>query len=404
MNKYSLDYIEKLRIHELRDYAKKLGVSSPTTLKKDELISKINDLIICDEFTSVGNNHESKNDGFDFFDLLISDNSSLLESLLSVDSSTANKSTMLVKKTNPNTSNFTSVEPVLPITFQLQQGKAEYSTQEISRISGYIDIHPNGYGILRVDGFVPNDNDAFFTSAMVKKYKLQKGMFITGNAKYVMEGKPRVVYEIVEIQDKNSFKNIKYFDELNVNGLGDELVFDNYDIRVRRGERQYVESINLEDAVAFSLELVEENRDYVKLINIKARPEDLKKSNGKMEIINIPFNKTEVEVINAVDLVLERAKRECEIGKNNVVVIYNFCELIRIINIAFEGRYECEKFNSKTINKVYNLLYTARHFDNDISCTIIGMDSNGVTKDLKDLMTLEFLPLFNKIQSTITRR
>ena len=41
---YNLEYIEKLRIHELRDYARKLGVSSPTTMKKEELVEKIKEL------------------------------------------------------------------------------------------------------------------------------------------------------------------------------------------------------------------------------------------------------------------------------------------------------------------------------------------------------------------------
>ena len=41
MNQYSLEYIERLRIHELRDFARRIGVSSPTTMKKEELIDKI---------------------------------------------------------------------------------------------------------------------------------------------------------------------------------------------------------------------------------------------------------------------------------------------------------------------------------------------------------------------------
>ena len=37
----SLEYIQKLRIHELRDFARQIGVSSPTTMKKEALIEKI---------------------------------------------------------------------------------------------------------------------------------------------------------------------------------------------------------------------------------------------------------------------------------------------------------------------------------------------------------------------------
>jgi len=41
MNEYSVECIDKLRIHELRDFARNVGVVSPTTMKKEELVAKI---------------------------------------------------------------------------------------------------------------------------------------------------------------------------------------------------------------------------------------------------------------------------------------------------------------------------------------------------------------------------
>ena len=40
MSEYNLEYIQKLRIHELRDFARQVGIASPTTMKKEDLISK----------------------------------------------------------------------------------------------------------------------------------------------------------------------------------------------------------------------------------------------------------------------------------------------------------------------------------------------------------------------------
>ena len=57
MNKYDFEYIDKLRIHELRDFARKLGVASPTTLKKEELIAKIISIV---EFDQESNNCDNK--------------------------------------------------------------------------------------------------------------------------------------------------------------------------------------------------------------------------------------------------------------------------------------------------------------------------------------------------------
>ena len=393
---YNLEYIEKLRIHELRDYARKLGVSSPTTMKKEELLSNILEIVSSKGLQNTNNNEK---EGLDFFALLTAENSSILSDLL--DGNKKSKSAMLIKKGANADNGILDTNNMEPFTYSLGQNSAEYSSDDVVSLCGYVDIHTNGYGILRCEGFVPNDIDAFFTSALVKKYNLKKGMFIAGNAKYVIEGKPRVLYEITEIQDKAAHKNSENFDDFVINGLGEELYLDKHNLKIKLGERQYISSASLDELVTLGYDIVEENSSYVKLINIKSKPEDNYKSDGKLEIINVPFSKTEIEVINTVDLVLERVKREYELGKSNVVIIYNFCELIRLINSAYEGCYDFTKFNAKTINKIYNILYTARHFQKDNSCTIVCVDKNGVTRDMQSIMELEFLPLFNKINDTV---
>ncbi len=393
---YNLEYIEKLRIHELRDYARKLGVGSPTTMKKEELLSNILEIVSSKGLQNTNNNEK---EGLDFFALLTAENSSILSDLL--DGNKKSKSAMLIKKGANADNGILDTNNMEPFTYSLGQNSAEYGSDDVVSLCGYVDIHTNGYGILRCEGFVPNDIDAFFTSALVKKYNLKKGMFIAGNAKYVIEGKPRVLYEITEIQDKAAHKNSENFDDFVINGLGEELYLDKHNLKIKLGERQYISSASLDELVTLGYDIVEENSSYVKLINIKSKPEDNYKSDGKLEIINVPFSKTEIEVINTVDLVLERVKREYELGKSNVVIIYNFCELIRLINSAYEGCYDFTKFNAKTINKIYNILYTARHFQKDNSCTIVCVDKNGVTRDMQSIMELEFLPLFNKINDTV---
>ena len=388
---YNIEYIEKLRIHELRDYARKLGVSRPTTRKKEELLASIYELVSQKGFD---NSEVESHDSLDFFALLTSENTSILEDLIAVDNTKNARSTILIKKSNQSTN-------IEPFSYPIGQNPAEYSSDEISCVSGYVDIHPNGYGILRIDGFVPSEKDVFFTSAFVKKYQLKKGMFLTGNAKFVIEGKPRVLFEISNIQDKNALKSSDSFDNYEYNGYGDEISLDKHKLSIQLGSRQYIENLTLDNAVKLGYDIVEENGVYVKLVNIKARPEEQPKSDSKLEIINVPFNKTELEVLNTIELTLERVKREFEIGKSNVIILYNFCELIRYLNTAYEGCYDCNKLNVKTINKIYNILYTAKYSNKDKSCTIICIDRNGVTKDMQTVMEYEFLPLFNKIYSTV---
>lgn len=415
MNGYDLEYIEKLRIHELRDFARKLGVSSPTTMKKEELVGKITAIIQGDSGAIDKSSKFLKNENnFDFYQLLISDKSNILDSLLKKanndKSSTQsdlnhNQSTpIIMKKKRTYDSDTYTTDEVVGFSFGLRQGESKYNTGDGVRVSGYVDIHPSGYGILRYDGFVPHSKDSVLTSTLLRKYNLKKGHYISGKAKEVMLDKPKIVYEINQVEDGAKVRNTKEFDELPYNGLGDGYYLEKFEFDCKRGERQYVNTLSLKDAVDLSLELVEENGVNVKLINIKARPEECYKSNQKLEIINVPFNKSEVEVVSTVQLVLERIKREMELGSANVLMIYNFSELIRIYNVACcDGVVDFEKFNSKAINKIHNILYLAKYIEKSLGCSVICIDRNGAPSDVSKIMELEFLPLFNKIHDSINR-
>ena len=412
MNNYDLEYIDNLRIHELRDFARRIGVSSPTTMKKEELIDKIVAIIESGKCDARGStkfvNAEAD---VDFFSLLTTDNTTILSDLLSADNindvknvadegnttKLINKnSSILVKKSNKYVADipYTSFNA----TFKLSQNDAIYNNDSSYSLSGYVDIHPDGYGILRQDGFVPSDNDAYMASSLVREHSLKKGQFIRCNAKYIMPGRPRVVYEIEEIDNISVKKsrNRRNFDDLPYDVAGDLYYLDKFNISMKQGERLYIGKMSLKEVVELSYDFVEENATRVKLVNIKARPEDNDKSNDKLEIIHIPFNKKPIEVVNTVELVIERVKREYEFGKENVIIIYNFAELMRSFNIAFEGCLDFTKINSQAVNKVLNLLYMSKNTTNDGCCSVICVDRDGIPRDMQSLMELELIPLFNK--------
>lgn len=418
MKGYNLEYIEKLRIHELRDYARKLGVSSPTTMKKEELISKISNIIEANPFADKVAG-KSQEDESDFFQLLLSDDSNVLDKLLNLKSDNKQNdvecvaddksSTIIMKRSNSYDYDTSyKADSLVGFSFRLAQNKATYDVatkDTIYNVYGYVDIHPQGYGILRMDGYVPSSGDAYITSSLIKKHKLKKGHYITAHAKYIMENKPKVVFEIESIEDEPRVKNLEDYENLKYNGLGDEFYLEKFKLNCHRGERFYIGGMSLKDAVDLGFDLVDENGVNCKLINIKARPEEEYSSHQKMEIINIPFNKSEIEVYDSVQLVMERIKREMEMGKTNVLMIYNFCDLVRTINIACakDDYFDFGKINVNTLNKIYNILYMAKNVNNTLSSSVICIDRDGVANDLKTLFDIELLPLFNHIQKAIER-
>lgn len=407
MSGYNLEYIQKLRIHELRDFARQMGVPSPTTMKKEELIEKLR-VLMSKSDNATSNEQSTMPDGLDFYTLLTLPNSNIINDLIMKSSNNESKrsytnengdlsNTLVMKKNaliNSNTAYAHSSNDFVSFNLNVCQNQASYGN-EITEMRGYLDIHPNGYGIVRKDGFFPTSNDAYVTLALIKKYKLKKGDWVYGKVKYILENKPRVMYDILSIDNGDKVEYNTNFEEVPYTKGNDTFYLDKFDMKITIGERLYIKNMSISDAVKLGFDLVDENGVDVKLINLKALPEEYYKSHQKMQIINCAFNKTESDVVDTMELIVERVKREFERNKSNVIIIYNFSELIRMYNVAMEGCYAFDKFNVKALNKLRNIMYTAKYADAKRNVTVICIDKQDVVEDVKSLVSSEFMPLFN---------
>lgn len=406
MNGYNLEYIQKLRIHELRDFARQMGIPSPTTMKKETLIEKLKPLMTKSN-TSTPDEKSNMLEGLDFYILLTLPNSNIINELIMKTSDNENNelsyesgdlsNTLVMKKSalvNNGTPYAHSSNDFIGFNLNVCQNQASYGN-EITEMRGYLDIHPNGYGIVRKDGFFPTANDAYVTLALIKKYGLKKGDWVYGKVKYILENKPRVMYDILSIDNGDKVNYNTNFDEVPYTKGNDTFYLDKFEMKITIGERLYIKNMSIADAVKLGFDLVDENGVDVKLINLKALPEEYFQSHQKMQIINCAFNKTESDAVDAMELIVERVKREFERNKSNVIIIYNFSELIRMYNVAMEGCYAFDKFNVKALNKLRNIMYTAKYADAKRNVTVICIDKLDVVEDVKTLVSAEFMPLFN---------
>ena len=406
MNGYNLEYIQKLRIHELRDFARQMGIPSPTTMKKETLIEKLKPLMTKSN-TSTPDEKSNMLEGLDFYTLLTLPNSNIINELIMKTSDNENNelsyesgdlsNTLVMKKSalvNNGTPYAHSSNDFIGFNLNVCQNQASYGN-EITEMRGYLDIHPNGYGIVRKDGFFPTANDAYVTLALIKKYGLKKGDWVYGKVKYILENKPRVMYDILSIDNGDKVNYNTNFDEVPYTKGNDTFYLDKFEMKITIGERLYIKNMSIADAVKLGFDLVDENGVDVKLINLKALPEEYFQSHQKMQIINCAFNKTESDAVDAMELIVERVKREFERNKSNVIIIYNFSELIRMYNVVMEGCYAFDKFNVKALNKLRNIMYTAKYADAKRNVTVICIDKLDVVEDVKTLVSAEFMPLFN---------
>ena len=64
-------------------------------------------------------------------------------------------------------------------------------------------------------------------------------------------------------------------------------------------------------------------------------------------------------------------------------------------NVAMEGCYTFNKYNAQALNKLRNIMYTAKYTDSKRNVTIMCIDRAEVAEDVQTIVNSEFMPLFN---------
>lgn len=411
MNEYSIECIDKLRIHELRDFARNVGVVSPTTLKKEELIAKITEAVENNNRLDVVGALPKTRRGIDFFALLMPENSDLLDQMIYSKNDTESIYNKFDKQLNDQSQSddevtLTPYDDTMPYDsypdsgslfhFGIHQNEADYDVSEV--VEGYLHIHSTGYGVVRNDGYLPTSDDIYLSCDIIKKHQLKSGDKVKGRAKVVVEDKPRIMFEIISVDGNPEQGKVLPFELGKHNGLGDSFYFDRFNISIKKGERIYIKNLEFDYAIKMAEDLIDDNEVGVKLLNIRSMPEDKNpKRNENLEIINCPFNMLDNNVISTLDLVLDRIKREFEDNKPNVLIVYNFSGLLRVLNTAVDGFLEYDKFDMRAINKVLDIMYSAKFVDNSHHFSIIFIDRKDINPVMTPVFETEFKPLFNTI-------
>lgn len=399
MNEYSIEYIDKLRIHELRDFARNVGVVSPTTMKKEELIAKITEAVENNKKLDVIGALPKTRRGLDFFALLMPENSNILDQMISGKTTSSIENNHKSAKIDPHDNDFpydSYPDEGSLFSFSVAQNEAFYDVSEV--VEGYLHIHTTGYGIIRGNGYMPSNKDIYLSCDLVRKHQLKSGDKVKGKAKVVIEDKPRIMFNIISVDGNPDQSKLLSFDSGKHNGLGDSFYFDRFNINIKKGERIYIKNLDYNYALKLAEDLVDDNDVNVKLLNVRSVPEDsYSKSKGNLEIINCPFNMLDNNVASTLDLVLDRIKREFEDNKPNVLILYNFSGLLRVLNTATDGFIDYNKYDIRAINKILNVLYSAKFVDNTHHFSVVLVDKTEFNPVMAPVFETEFKPLFNSI-------
>ncbi len=295
---------------------------------------------------------------------------------------------------------------------------------DVVPVAGYLELRPEGYGFLRVDGALPSKDDAYVPVKMVRQYNLDKGVHLSGTSRPAgrNEKNPAMV-ELLTVNGgaPEAATERVAFDEQAPVFPDERLVLagsqEPEDPTARvvdlltplgKGQRALVASPPRAGKTTVLKHLVrslEVNHSDVELLVllVDERPEDITDMSRwvrRGEVIGSPFDQPTDEQITIAEMTIERAKRMVEDGKDVCLVVDGITRLARayILEASHGGRSGSGGIDRSVVHACKRFLGAARNIEGGGSLTIIGtiiVDSGSpvdelIYEELANTANLEF--------------
>lgn len=349
------NFLEEKTTVELREIAKNLKTSKPYSYKKEDLIK----LIVKNQSMSSQNGNDEINfededyeNNDEYFDDSTYNNSYNDEDEnITVGLSEKNKLEPLTEKKDRSHARKFGIE-----LNELSDNATEAvgKMEDANYVSGILELHQDGYGFLRVNNYLPSDGDIYVSPSQIRKFRLRNGDKVLGIIRPSKDGESfnGLIY-INEVNGKNpsSCLNRKYFENLTPIYPKEKIKLETEspDIAMRvidlicpvgKGQRGLIVSqpksgkTTLLKKIAKS---IEKNYPEIELfvLLIDERPEevtDMKRS-VKGEVIYSTFDETPKNHTRVAEMVIDRAKRLVEGGKDVVILLDSLTRLSRAYNL-----------------------------------------------------------------------
>ncbi len=328
---------------ELRQIAKEKGVKNVTKLKKDELIE-----LLETESSSIPSS-ENTNSRFQ------------------IDDSAKNDSNLDYKLTN----------------------------EDDFIAEGVLEVLPDGYGFLRGENYLSSPKDVYISPVQIRRFKLDNGDKIKGIARLPKEGEkfPALIFvgEVNSEAPEKAYKRKKFDDLIPIypeERIKLETIPNEYAMRIidlicpiGKGQRGMIVAppkvgkTTLLKKIANSITANYPEIELIVLL-IDERPEevtDMKRSiNG--DVIYSTFDELPEHHVKVAEMVLERAKRLTEQGKDVVILLDSITRLARAYNLVIpaSGRTLSGGLDPAALHKPKKFFGAARNIENGGSLTILA--------------------------------
>ena len=375
---------EKTSLASLRALATELGVKSVTKYKKAELLEIVNEKLSA---------KDTSKDKVTEADVLASENVA-----------PADKSGIEVATDDVAEATVSNTEPV---------SDAEPQRNPTGEASGILEVLADGYGFLRGDNYLTTPDDVYVSPVQIRRFNLKTGDYLYGVTRKGGENDrfDALIYvKTVNGDTVDKALRRKNFDQL-IPVYPDErirLEREKCDHAVRlidllapigKGQRGLIVAppkagkTTLLKSVANSISANNPEVNLIVLL-IDERPEevtDMKRSiNG--EVIYSTFDELPEHHIKVAEMVLERAQRLVEHGKDVVILLDSITRLSRAYNLTVpsSGKILSGGIDPAALHKPKKFFGAARNIENGGSLTILATALIETGSRMDDVIFEEF--------------
>ncbi|MGH9117039.1 MAG: transcription termination factor Rho [Acidimicrobiales bacterium] len=265
-------------------------------------------------------------------------------------------------------------------------------------VEGHLDLRDDGYGFLRIKGFLPSKEDVYVSVKQVRQFGLRKGDHIKGASRPASrnEKNPALLrIDVVNGMDPEAARNRPKFEDLTPLFPDEKLRMErdgeSHNMTTRivdlispigKGQRGLIVSPPKAGKTTIMKEIarsIEVNNPDVHLIVLLTdeRPEevtDIRRWLIRGEVVASTFDRPSEEHTQVAELTIERAKRMVEMGRDVVIILDGITRLSRAYNLAAPatGRIMSGGVDSGALYPPKRFFGAARNIEEGGSLTILA--------------------------------
>jgi transcription termination factor Rho len=283
------------------------------------------------------------------------------------------------------------------LTFRIEQKL--FDSDVVLRGGGVLEILPEGYGFLRSQEFnyLYGPDDIYVSPSQIKRFDLRTGDTITGQVRPPKRGERYLALLKIEglsgLSPEESGKRVQFDNlrptypekrlDLEVPGEAGSISTRVLDLiaPIGKGQRGLIVSPPKAGKTIILLEIansisINDPEIHLIMLLIDERPEEVTDMAGHVdaEVISSTFDEPAERHVQVAEMVMEKAKRLVEHGKDVVILLDSITRLARAYNstMPHSGRIMSGGVDAKALHKPKRFFGAARNIENGGSLTIIA--------------------------------